>query len=75
MPAEQTAAVALLESARQAGVAVPRALLDAAAHRNIAAQQHWGTTQTRPPAVRAGAPHCGRSHPHTGKDRAFSSRP
>jgi hypothetical protein len=56
MPAEQTAAAALLESARQAGVAVPRALLDAAAHRNIAAQQQWGTTQTPHPAVHAGSP-------------------
>ncbi|MFG2563277.1 hypothetical protein [Streptomyces sp. NPDC048496] len=56
MPAEQTAAAALLESARQAGVAVPRALLDAAAHRNIAAQQQWGTTQASPPALHTGSP-------------------
>ncbi|MFB6782565.1 hypothetical protein ACFCX0_35590 [Streptomyces sp. NPDC056352] len=56
MPAEQTAAAALLETARQGGATVPRALLDAAAHRNIAAQQQWGHAQTPRPAVRAGIP-------------------
>ncbi|MFD3496379.1 hypothetical protein ACFWWB_38470 [Streptomyces sp. NPDC058690] len=56
MPAEQTAAAALLEAARQVGATVPRALLDATAHRNIAAQQQWGEAQAPPPAVRAGSP-------------------
>ncbi|MFE7245245.1 hypothetical protein [Streptomyces sp. NPDC057580] len=56
MPAEQIAAAALLETARQGGATVPRALLDAAAHRNIAAQQQWGHAQTSRPAVQAGSP-------------------
>lgn len=41
MTAEQAAAGALLATAHRAGVAVPRALLDAAAHRTIAEEQRW----------------------------------
>ncbi|WCD91253.1 hypothetical protein KPP03845_200214 (plasmid) [Streptomyces xanthophaeus] len=41
MTAEQAAAGALLDIARRAGVAVPRAVLDASAHRAIAEEQRW----------------------------------
>ncbi|MFJ8863995.1 hypothetical protein ACIRD8_37070 [Streptomyces sp. NPDC102451] len=42
LPAEQASAASLLEVARQTGVPVPRALLDAAAHRTLAAGLEWG---------------------------------
>lgn len=54
MDAEQAAAGALLQAARKAGTAVPRALLDVAAHRLIATQQGW--EQTVAPAVPAAPP-------------------
>ncbi|MFE7751366.1 hypothetical protein [Streptomyces sp. NPDC057428] len=51
LPAEQASAVSLLDVAAQAGVPVPRALLDAAAHSTLAAAaQGWG------PARRAAGP-------------------
>lgn len=51
LPAEQASAASLLEVAGQAGVSVPRALLDAAAHRTLAAGQGWGQARK---AVRSG---------------------
>ncbi|MEU9063976.1 hypothetical protein AB0D13_35250 [Streptomyces sp. NPDC048430] len=42
LPAEQASAESLLNVAGQAGVPVPRALLDAAAHRTLAAGLDWG---------------------------------
>lgn len=45
MAAEQSTAGALLDTARRAGVTVPRALLDASAHRAIAEEQRWAPTQ------------------------------
>ncbi|MFD8799922.1 hypothetical protein [Streptomyces atroolivaceus] len=42
LPAEQASAASLLEVAGQAGVPVPRALLDAAAHRTLATGLGWG---------------------------------
>lgn len=50
MKAEQTAAAALLTVAKQTGTAVPRALLDAAAHRLIAEQQGWAQQDSGPTA-------------------------
>ncbi|MFF4456586.1 hypothetical protein [Streptomyces goshikiensis] len=48
MAAEQVTAGALLDAARRAGVAVPRALLDASAHRAIAEEQRWAPTRQVP---------------------------
>ncbi|MEV7616144.1 hypothetical protein [Streptomyces sp. NPDC089799] len=45
MGAEQKSAAALLSVAQSAGTAVPRAALDAAAHRTIAQEQKWVTAQ------------------------------
>ncbi|MGW7140251.1 hypothetical protein [Streptomyces xanthophaeus] len=45
MTAEQATAGALLDTARRAGVAVPRAVLDSSAHRAIAEEQHWAPRQ------------------------------
>jgi hypothetical protein len=50
MKAEQAAAAALLVVAKQAGRAVPRAQLDATAHRVLADQQNWAQQQTNPTA-------------------------
>ncbi|MEV8534708.1 hypothetical protein [Streptomyces sp. NPDC051211] len=45
MAAEQKTAGALLEAARRTGTAVPRAVLDAYAHRAIAQEQRWAPAQ------------------------------
>lgn len=45
MGAEQKGAAALLAAAQSAGTAVPRAMLDAAAHRSIAQEQQWVTAK------------------------------
>lgn len=45
MTAEQATAGALLDTARRAKVAVPRAVLDASAHRAIAEEQRWAPAQ------------------------------
>lgn len=50
MKAEQTAAAALLSVAKATGTAVPRALLDSAAHRVIAEQQSWAQQDSGPTA-------------------------
>ncbi|MFD9410151.1 hypothetical protein ACFWBN_24510 [Streptomyces sp. NPDC059989] len=51
MAAEQKGAAALLTTAQRAGTPVPRAMLDAAAHRTIAQEQQWVTaTPTQTPA-------------------------
>ncbi|MFD7258418.1 hypothetical protein [Streptomyces sp. NPDC059874] len=51
MGAEQKSAAALLTAAHSAGTPVPRAALDAAAHRAIAQEQQWITAQpVRTPA-------------------------
>ncbi|WP_331725946.1 hypothetical protein [Streptomyces sp. NBC_01012] len=52
LPAEQASAVSLLDIADQAGVPVPRALLDATAHRGLAATAARGWTQPRKATVR-----------------------
>ncbi|MFJ8752355.1 hypothetical protein ACIREO_23915 [Streptomyces sp. NPDC102441] len=46
LPAEQASAASLLDVAQHAGVPVPRALLDAGAHRGLAAAQGWGQSRT-----------------------------
>ncbi|MFF4010627.1 hypothetical protein [Streptomyces sp. NPDC001717] len=54
MGAEQASAGALLDAARQAGTTVPRALLDASAHRAIAEEQKWVAAKpVQAPAARA----------------------
>ncbi|MFC9295755.1 hypothetical protein ACFTWH_10905 [Streptomyces sp. NPDC057011] len=45
MAAEQKSAAALLTTAQRAGTPVPRAMLDAAAHRTIAQEQQWVTAK------------------------------
>ncbi|MFD3553761.1 hypothetical protein ACFWWA_16880 [Streptomyces goshikiensis] len=45
MGAEQKGAAALLATAQSAGTPVPRAMLDAAAHRSIAQEQKWVTAK------------------------------
>ncbi|MGW1817350.1 hypothetical protein ACWCQM_27730 [Streptomyces sp. NPDC002125] len=52
LPAEQASAVSLLDIAGQAGVSVPRALLDATAHRGLAATAAQGWTQPREATAR-----------------------
>ncbi|MFI8105401.1 hypothetical protein [Streptomyces sp. NPDC086023] len=52
MTAEQAAAGALLDTARRAGTRVPRAVLDAAAHRAIAEEQKWAADRQTEPRPR-----------------------
>lgn len=52
MGAEQKGAAALLTAAQSAGTPVPRAMLDAAAHRSIAQEQKWVTAKPVQPASR-----------------------
>ncbi|WP_331723198.1 hypothetical protein OHB07_38790 (plasmid) [Streptomyces sp. NBC_00111] len=54
LPAEQASAGSLLEVAGQAGVPVPRALLDAAAHRSLATGMGWGQGRRADTAGRSG---------------------
>nr|WSS73714.1 hypothetical protein OG491_35970 [Streptomyces sp. NBC_01175] len=55
LPAEQASAESLLNVAQQAGTPVPRALLDAGAHRSLAAGAGWGQADRRS-AVRPDRP-------------------
>lgn len=53
MAAEQKSAAALLTTAQRTGTPVPRAMLDAAAHRTIAQEQQWLTAKPIQPPQRA----------------------
>ncbi|MFD3809311.1 hypothetical protein ACFWTC_38625 [Streptomyces sp. NPDC058619] len=53
MGAEQKGAAALLTAAQSAGTPVPRAMLDAAAHRGIAQEQKWVTAKPVQAPVRS----------------------
>ncbi|MFI8503498.1 hypothetical protein ACIGFK_34065 [Streptomyces sp. NPDC085524] len=69
MGAEQKGAGALLAAARSAGTPVPRAMLDAAAHRAIAQEQKWVT------ATPAQAPQRVLPRAHVPTDLVLGRRP
>lgn len=56
LPSEQASAASLLDIADQTGTPVPRALLDAAAHRSLAATAAQGWTRPQKTAARPAQP-------------------
>ncbi|WP_237521755.1 MULTISPECIES: hypothetical protein [unclassified Streptomyces] len=54
LPAEQASAESPLNVAQQAGAPVPRALLDAGAHRSLAAGAGWGQARKAAMPAQAG---------------------
>lgn len=69
LPTEQASAVSLIDIADQAGTPVPRALLDAAAHRGLATAAAQGWAQPRKATVRPVQPLLRPPQPQVGPRR------